>query len=68
MLEGDITYVNQGQGAERGSAQQIAEGCEEVKTVSTTALTALEAPAPCVTLSICPPAFLGSEELRAIDP
>jgi hypothetical protein len=58
-LEGDICYRNIKFSSEAGQAVQQKESCEEELTTTTSALTAIEAPLPCVTVIACPP---GSEE------
>lgn len=53
-LEGDITYRNIRQSSEKGSAKQERKACEEAITTTTTALTSVEAPQPCVSVQVCP--------------
>lgn len=54
-LEGDICYKNIKFSSEAGEAKQVGESCEEELTTTTSALTAIEAPLPCVTVISCPP-------------
>ena len=58
-LEGDICYRNIKFSSEAGRAAQQKESCEEELTTTTSALTAIEAPLPCITVISCPP---GSDE------
>ncbi len=52
-LEGDICYRNIKSADEHGRAAQSQESCEEAITTTTTTLTGIEAPAPCVTVTTC---------------
>ena len=55
LLEGDINYINRDRSVENGNAKQAKKGCEEVNSITTTQLTSIAAPTPCVTAIVCPP-------------
>ena len=53
-LEGDICYRNIKFASEAGAAEQEKEACEESITVTTTGLTSVQTPNPCVSVTSCP--------------
>lgn len=53
-LEGDICYRNIHTSSESGEAAQRGEACEQTVSSTTTALTSIETPLPCIEVVVCP--------------
>jgi hypothetical protein len=54
-LEGDICYRNIRSSTESGEAAERGEACEQSVSTTTTALTSIECPIPCIDIVLCPP-------------